>query len=314
MLVQLEEQYPQELRVIYRDFPLLTNPGHEKAGLAAQASHAAALQDKFWEMHALLFNEQDFWSPLDIDEFDLWLVSEATDLGMNATQFTEDLRSDSIIEKVEQAFIYGEKVGMPGTPFLLINGQIYSGPADYGSLNQIISLISLGARQFTNCPPKVVDPSKEYLAILKFEKGEVVIQFYPEQAPIAVNNFIFLAQEGWYNGNTFHRVLPEYFAESGDPSGTGQGNPGYFFKNEIDPSLSFDRPGVVAMKNLGPDTNGSQFFITYAAVPSYDGKYTIFGQVLSGMEILEELKPRDPQFGEILPPGDTLLGVTIEER
>lgn len=314
MLVQLEEQYPQELRVIYRDFPLLTNPGHEKAGLAAQASHAAALQDKFWEMHALLFNEQDFWSPLDIDEFDLWLVSEATDLGMNATQFTEDLRSDSIIEKVEQAFIYGEKVGMPGTPFLLINGQIYSGPADYGSLKQIISLISLGARQFTNCPPKVVDPSKEYLAILKFEKGEVVIQFYPEQAPIAVNNFIFLAQEGWYNGNTFHRVLPEYFAESGDPSGTGQGNPGYFFKNEIDPSLSFDRPGVVAMKNLGPDTNGSQFFITYAAVPSYDGKYTIFGQVLSGMEILEELKPRDPQFGEILPPGDTLLGVTIEER
>lgn len=314
MLVQLEEQYPQELRVIYRDFPLLTNPGHEKAGLAAQASHAAALQDKFWEMHALLFNEQGFWSPLDIDEFDLWLVSEATDLGMNATQFTEDLRSDSIIEKVEQAFIYGEKVGMPGTPFLLINGQIYSGPADYGSLNQIISLISLGARQFTNCPPKVVDPLKEYLAILKFEKGEVVIQFYPEQAPIAVNNFIFLAQEGWYNGNTFHRVLPEYFAESGDPSGTGQGNPGYFFKNEIDPSLSFDRPGVVAMKNLGPDTNGSQFFITYAAVPSYDGKYTIFGQVLSGMEILEELKPRDPQFGEILPPGDTLLGVTIEER
>lgn len=314
MLVQLEEQYPQELRVIYRDFPLLTNPGHEKAGLAAQASHAAALQDKFWEMHALLFNEQGFWSPLDIDEFDLWLVSEATDLGMNATQFTEDLRSDSIIEKVEQAFIYGEKVGMPGTPFLLINGQIYSGPADYGSLNQIISLISLGARQFTNCPPKVVDPSKEYLAILKFEKGEVVIQFYSQQAPIAVNNFIFLAQEGWYNGNTFHRVLPEYFAESGDPSGTGQGNPGYFFKNEIDPSLSFDRPGVVAMKNLGPDTNGSQFFITYAAVPSYDGKYTIFGQVLSGMEILEELKPRDPQFGEILPPGDTLLGVTIEER
>lgn len=314
MLVQLEEQYPQELRVIYRDFPLLTNPGHEKAGLAAQASHAAALQDKFWEMHALLFNEQGFWSPLDIDEFDLWLVSEATDLGMNATQFTEDLRSDSIIEKVEQAFIYGEKVGMPGTPFLLINGQIYSGPADYGSLNQIISLISLGARQFTNCPPKVVDPSKEYLAILKFEKGEVVIQFYPEQAPIAVNNFIFLAQEGWYNGNTFHRVLPEYFAESGDPSGTGQGNPGYFFKNEIDPSLSFDRPGVVAMKNLGPDTNGSQFFITYAAVPSYDGKYTIFGQVLSGMEILEELSTRDPAFGEILPPGDTLLGVTIEER
>lgn len=314
MLVQLEEEYPQDLRVIYRDFPLLTNPGHEKAGLAAQASHAAAIQDKFWELHSLLFTEQSYWSSLEMDEFERWLVAEATNLGMNETQFLEDIQSEAIIEKVEQAFIDGEKTGLPGTPFLLINGQIYTGPADYGSLKQIISLISLGARQFTNCPPQVIDLSKEYLAFLKFKKGEVVIQFYPQQAPIAVNNFIFLAQEGWFTGNTFHRVLPEYFAESGDPSGTGQGNPGYFFKNEIDPSLSFDRPGVVAMKNFAPDTNGSQFFITYAAVPFYDGKYTIFGQVLSGMEILEELSPRDPQFGDVLPPGDQLLGVTIEER
>ena len=314
MLVQLEEEYPQDLRIIYRDFPLLTNPGHEKAGLAAQASRAAALQNKFWEMHALLFTEQSLWSTLEMDEFEHWLISEAKDLGIKPSQFTEDMQSESIIEKVEQAFIFGEKVGMPGTPFLLINGQIYSGPADYGSLNQIISLISLGARQFTNCPPMVVDLSKEYLAIMKFETGEVVIQFYPQQAPVAVNNFIFLAHKGWYQGNTFHRVLPDYFAESGDPSGTGQGNPGYFFKNEIDPSLSFDRPGVVAMKNIGPNSNGSQFFITYAAVPSYDGRYTIFGQVLSGMEILEELSPRDPAYGEILPPGELLLEVRIEER
>ena len=314
MLAQLAKEYPQDLRIIYRDFPLLTNPGHEKAGLAAQASHAAAIQDKFWEMHALLFAQQDFWSALELEEFERWLISEAKNLDMDIRQFEEDFHSEAVIEKVEQAFKNGEKIGLPGTPFLLINGQIYSGPADYGSLKQIISIISLGNRQFTNCPPNVLDASKEYLGILKFEKGDVVIQFYPQQAPIAVNNFIFLVQEGWYKGNTFHRVLPEYFAESGDPSGTGQGNPGYFFKNEIDLSLSFDHPGVVAMKNFGPDTNGSQFFITYAAVPSYNGKYTIFGQVLSGMDILEELSPRDPAFGEILPPGDLLINVTIEER
>ena len=100
MLAQLEEEYPQDLRVIYRDFPLLTNPGHEKAGLAAQASHAAALQGKFWEMHALLFTEQSLWLPLEIDEFERWLGDEAAELGLDVAQFSEDMHSESIIEKV----------------------------------------------------------------------------------------------------------------------------------------------------------------------------------------------------------------------
>ncbi|MBT3314907.1 MAG: thioredoxin domain-containing protein [Anaerolineae bacterium] len=314
VLIKLREKYPEDLQIIFRDFPLVTNPGHEKAAYAAHASHAAALQGKYWEMHDSLFIKQAEWSLLSIKDFRAWLSLEASLLSMDAAQLAADMEREDIIEKVKESFILANEVGLPGTPFVLINGQIYAGNLSFDALDQIISLILLGERQYTSCPQMVIDPEKEYLAVLETGNGEIVIQFYPASAPIAVNNFVFLAQAGWYNGITFHRVVPDYFAETGDPSGTGQGNPGYFFKNEIDPSLSFNRPGVMAMKNIGENTNGSQFFITYDAVPSYDGKYTIFGQVLSGIDVLEELSPRDPKIGEILPSGDTLLNVTIEER
>lgn len=314
VLQELIAKYPEELRVAYRDFPLVTNPGHEKAGYAAHAAHAAALQGKYWEMHDLLFEKQEEWSPLSAADFERWLAEQAERLELDAAQFNEDRQSDAVVEKVRQAFVAGQEIALPGTPFLLINGQIYAGPLDFGSLDQIVALIILGEKQFTDCPPFVIDPDQEYLARLHTEKGEIVFQFFPDEAPIAVNNFIFLAREGWYEDITFHRVVPGAFAETGDPSGTGRGNPGYYFQNEISDSLKFDRPGRVAMKNLGENTNGSQFFITYTAAPAYDGKYTIFGQVLSGMDVLENLSPRDAQRGEILPEGDALLSVTIEER
>jgi cyclophilin family peptidyl-prolyl cis-trans isomerase len=131
---------------------------------------------------------------------------------------------------------------------------------------------------------------------------------------MTVNSFLFLARQGWYDNITFHRVIPELFAQTGDPSGTGKGNPGYYIITEIDPSLTFDKPGMVAMVNSGPDTGGSQFFITYAPTTQYNGQYTIFGEVLSGMEVLGQLTPRDAQPGTDTPPGDKLLRVTIEEK
>ena len=314
VLIQLREKYPNELRIIYRDFPMVTNPGHEKAGHAARAAHAAALQGKYWEMNTLFFEKQTIWSPLSGEEFEHWLAEETTELDIDSDQLAEDMQREEIVEKVRQAFVIGQETGIPFTPFLLINGKIHDGQTDFYTLDGIIALYALGKKQFTSCPPLVIDPTKEYLATLETEKGKIIIQFYPQQAPLAVNNFIFLAQNGWYENISFHRVLSDFFAETGDPSGTGQGNPGYFFENEISPNLSFNRPGVVAMKNVGAGTNGSQFFITYNAVPSYDGKYTIFGQVLSGMDVLQTLSTRDLQFGETLPPGDLLLSVTIEER
>ncbi|MGB8982627.1 MAG: peptidylprolyl isomerase, partial [Anaerolineales bacterium] len=113
---------------------------------------------------------------------------------------------------------------------------------------------------------------------------------------------------------TFHRVIPRVYAQTGDPSGTGKGNPGYYMITEIDPALTFDKPGMVAMVNAGPDTSGSQFFITYAPTIEYNGQYTIFGQVLSGMDVLEQLTPRDAQPATDTLPGDKLIGITIEEN
>jgi len=298
--------------VIFRHFPLMSV--HDKAALSAQAAEAAGEQGKFWEMHDILFASQSQWTDLAPEDFTQWATAQAADLELNVQQFKAKMQGDDSAAGVEQAWEDGKEIGLPGTPFLLINGQIYSGPRDYDSLERIIRLIALGKRQFTSCPPMITDPFKQYIATLHTEKGEVVIQLFPDKAPVTVNSFVFLAQNGWFDDITFHRVIRGYVAQSGDPSGTGAGNPGYFFANEIDATLKFDRPGMVGMANSGADTNGSQFFITYAAAAPLDGQYTIFGQVISGMDVLEQLTERDAQLGVSLPPGDRLISVTIEEK
>jgi cyclophilin family peptidyl-prolyl cis-trans isomerase len=159
----------------------------------------------------------------------------------------------------------------------------------------------------------MVDPAKQYIATIHTEKGDIVILLFPEKAPLAVNSFLFLARQGWYDGVIFHRVIPGFVAQAGDPSGTGRGNPGYFFKNEVS-DLKYDRPGLVGMANSGPDTNGSQFFITFAPAPHLDGGYTLFGEVIEGLEVAEQLTPRDPAQNANLPPGDRILSIEIEEE
>lgn len=311
-IARLLETHPNDLRVVSRMFPQVNT--NDKSALAAQAAEAAAEQDKFWEMHNLLFSQQQNWVNLSVQDFEQWLTAQASALGMNVDQFQMDLKHDDIVAKVQQAWEGGRKIGMPGTPLILINGQIYSGPMDYGSLNEIIQLIVLGKRQFTSCPDVAIQSNKEYIATLHTEKGDIVIQLFADKAPTTVNSFIFLARNGWYDNITFHRVIPDLFAQTGDPSGTGNGNPGYYLITEINVSLAFDKPGMVAMVNSSPDTTGSQFFITYAPATQFNGQYTIFGQVLSGIEVLKRLTPRDPKLGADTPPGDRLISVTIEEK
>ncbi|MEW5868030.1 MAG: peptidylprolyl isomerase [Chloroflexota bacterium] len=185
---------------------------------------------------------------------------------------------------------------------------------DYANLDAVISVLLLEPRQFANCPPMTIDVRKRYIATLQTEKGDIVIELYANKAPLAVNNFVFLARQGWYNGVTFHRVIPGFVAQAGDPSGTGFGGPGYAFDNEIVTGLSFNAPGVVGMANAGSGSNGSQFFIIYKAAAHLDGGYTIFGRVISGMDVVERLTPRDPSQAIDLPPGDKILQVTIEEK
>jgi cyclophilin family peptidyl-prolyl cis-trans isomerase/protein-disulfide isomerase len=310
---RLLEEYPKDVRVVSRIFPLISV--NDKAALAAQAAEAAAEQDKFWEMHDLLYAGQESWVNLSAEDFEQWISAQASALPhVNVDQFKADLKRADIVARVQKAWEDGQKIGLPGTPLILINGQIYGGPRDYNSLKDIVQLILLGKRQFRSCPPVTVQQNKQYIATLHTEKGDIAIQLFADKAPITVNSFMFLARQGWYDDITFHRVIPDLFAQTGDPSGTGKGNPGYYIITELDPTLKFNKPGMVAMVNSGPDTSGSQFFITYVPTAQYDGQYTIFGQVLSGMDVLQLLTPRDGQPGTDTPPGDKLISITIEEK
>jgi len=166
--------------------------------------------------------------------------------------------------------------------------------------------------QWSSQPAMEIDPSKSYEALFKTEIGDFKARLFPEQAPMTVNNFVFLARQGYYDNTTFHRVLPGFMAQGGDPTGTGGGGPGYTFEDEFDPELQFDRLGLLAMANRGPDTNGGQFFITYAPTPHLNGLHTIFGEVVEGAEVLSRLRLRDPQANPDYQ-GDGLLSIEIIE-
>lgn len=161
-------------------------------------------------------------------------------------------------------------------------------------------------------PEMAIDPSKIYLATLKTDKGDIVVELLADKAPVTVNNFVFLARAGYYDNTTFHRVLDGFMAQGGDPTGTGAGGPGYSFPDEFHPDLRFDEPGLLAMANAGADTNGSQFFITFVPTPHLTGKHTIFGKVVAGMEVALALRLRDPQLDPDFA-GDTLQTVEISE-
>jgi cyclophilin family peptidyl-prolyl cis-trans isomerase len=310
VLAQLAEKYPQDVRVVFRHFPL---PSHSLALPAAQAAEAAGVQGKFWQMHDAIFAGQAEWASLTADQFNEWAVKKAEELGLNKDKFVSDMNSATIVDKVKAAQEHGSSIGIPGTPFMLLNGQIYQGPRDLASLEVILNLFQLEDHQFTYCPPMVIDPKKSYTATLKTDKGDIVIDLFADKAPLAVNSFVFLAQQNWFDGVTFHRVIPDFVAQAGDPSGSGMGGPGYSFADEIT-DLKFDKAGVVGMANSGPGSNGSQFFITFKEAANLDGKYTVFGQVTQGLDVLQKLTPRDPSQELGLPPGDKILDVTITEK
>jgi cyclophilin family peptidyl-prolyl cis-trans isomerase len=316
---QLLKQYPNDLRFVYRNYPLIGTPEqpfHDKAALSTQAAEAAGKQGKFWEMHDVLFNNQSEWSTLSVTDFQQWLIVKAGEIDLDVDQFTADLTSPELVNLAQKAWDDGGKMQLSGTPSVFFNGETWPSnvPMSESNLSSVIKLTLMEDHQFTQCPPMKINTTKQYLATLHTDKGDIVIELYPDKAPLAVNSFIFLAQNGWFDGVTFHRVIPDFVAQAGDPSGTGYGTPGYAFENEISDDLKFDAAGVVGMANAGADSNGSQFFITYSAQPTLDGKYTIFGHVLQGMDVVKNLTPRDPSQSAELPPGDKILSVTIEEK
>ena len=313
-LLKLREAYPDDVRLVFRHFPL---DFHDKAYLSAQAAEAIGKQkyDLFFVFKNFLFEKRDTWVNMTPDQYKSWLLENVTALGADKDQFAKDLESQEIVNKVKEAVASGEQSGVQGTPTVLFNGVPYGGPRDFATLEGIVKLFQLENNLYEACPPMEVQPDKEYVATIKTTKGEIIIQLLAAQAPMAVNSFIFLAKDGYYDNTPFHRVLPNFVAQAGDPSGTGYGGPGYRFSNEISPELKFDSEGVLGMANSGtPDSNGSQFFITYAALPQLDGNYTIFGKVIGGMDVVKNLTPRDPNSDQLLPEPDLILSITIEEK
>jgi peptidyl-prolyl cis-trans isomerase B (cyclophilin B) len=164
---------------------------------------------------------------------------------------------------------------------------------------------------YTEAPPMVIDPENDYEAVLTTTDGEIRIRLFTEVAPVTVNNFVALARDGYYDATTFHRVLEGFMAQAGDPTGLGTGGPGYQFEDEATGLLEIDRRGLLAMANSGPNTNGSQFFITFDAATHLNGNHTVFGSVIAGDDVLDEIDLRDPE----LPAGrgEQLISVEIIE-
>ena len=149
-------------------------------------------------------------------------------------------------------------------------------------------------KQWTKTPEFKLDLRKKYSAILKTDLGDIEVTLFADKAPNTVNNFVFLAREGYYDDTIFHRVIQDFMAQAGDPTGTGRGGPGYSFRDEFGAGLKHNKPGILSMANAGPNTNGSQFFITHVPTPWLDGKHTIFGEVTNGLDVLFAIPERDP--------------------
>ena len=168
-------------------------------------------------------------------------------------------------------------------------------------------------KQYSGTPPNTIDSEKTYIAMIEMEKGgKILIELYTKDVPNTVNNFVFLSRDGFYDCVTFHRVIPGFMAQTGDPTGTGRGGPGYRFEDEFSPKLKHDSEGVLSMANAGPNTNGSQFFITLVATPHLDGAHAVFGKVIEGMDVVNNIADRDPSSA--VKPGDAIKTITIEEK
>jgi len=291
---------PADIRLIVRYLP---DARYDKSIPAMQAAEAAYLQGKFWEMYSFLFDTQVEWYGLAPSDFPAWILSRVAALGIDAGRFESDFLGEEVAIRVQQAVEQSATLGLQ-PPILYINDvSPYSGMADVSSLDQTVRLAVLEQEKFHTCPDWSVDPSHQYTVRMQTSRGEVALLLYPEKAPLAVNNFLYLVQQDWYDNSPFHSVEPGFVIQAGDPSGTGFGNPGYYFPTELAPGLFFDRAGLLAMANAGAGTNGSLFFITFAPTPQLDGQFTIFGEVLTGMEILESIDV-----------GDLIISMSMEEH
>jgi cyclophilin family peptidyl-prolyl cis-trans isomerase len=310
----LEDTYGENLRSVYRHFALSF---HDKAPITAEAAEAAGAQGKFWEMHDLLYERQQEWGQLPVDELETRLIEYAEELGLDVERFSQELEDHVYLDKVNADTQDATQAGLQGTPSYIVNGVVY--PTQELGLHPVligafVRLMLLAPDQYTEVPPQVIDPDNKYTATIRTSKGDIGVELFADQSPINVNSFVFLAEDGWYDGQAFFHVEPGFVAQSGDPTNVGWGLPfpGYYCSDEVTTDLNFDEAGMLALFTPSPGRNSSQFFITYAPQPDFNGRYTIIGRVVEGMDVAESLTPTQP--GPDQPSPDVIETILIEEQ
>ena len=308
ILRAVQERFPDDVRVVFRHRPF-PESFHDKSILAGQALEAAGKQGKFQEFKNYLFETQSEWAPVAKGDFDGWLRGKIGQLGLDTDQFFKDMYSKEIEQKISDAADSANSLGINGTPTLFING--YKWPEDQRGIEIFsiyVQLLKNQAIQYSSCAPTVIQPGKQYAATISTSKGDIEVDLFADIAPYAVNSFIFLANEGWYDGLPF--IATNEFTLSGDPSDTGYGGPGYAYLDELNDSLTFDEPGKLSTFSLGPGINGSTFFINKTILEGQQAR-TIFGEVTSGMDVVNALEIRENIFD---PAVDFITSVTIKEK
>ncbi len=337
-LYEFQQKYPDDVRYVYRHFPLSY---HEKAPLGAYAADAAGKQgvEFFFEISDFFYRTQNDWTAMEpLESFETWMKDQIKTgfPELDYDQWLVDYEDADIRAKVDGAFEQVASYGIiSGTPSVFLNFNSYQGPFDDASLRKYVDLFKLQARVFNACPPVSVDETQDYRAVMDTTKGQITFDLLAENAPLAVNSFIYLADEGWFDAINFHRIVDGFVAQTGDPSGTGLGTPGYFFADESG-DVQFGEPGVVGMANSGANRNGSQFFFTYDLADYYrksivasndtladeskltdaqieeevqkqltslSASYTVFGKITDGYDVVESLQQ-----------GDQILAVKIEQK
>lgn len=285
----------------------------------AKAAEAAGTQGKFWEMHDLLYGNQSVLIDLDEATFLSSISEQFEALGIDPDQFMEDYYSQETEATILDDYLQARASGTVA-PLVLVNGT--PTPPYISTVGDFLLwldsfMIPYGRhirdQQFFECPPMTIDTKAEYTATLHTEKGDILMALYPEEAPYAVNNFIFLAENDYYDNTPFYAVIEGFVVQAGDPSGTGWGTPGFLYDVEVS-ELNFERPYMVAMTNSGPGSNNSQFFITFSPLTYLNGQNTIFGEVIDGVEVLKLLTLRDPEKDPFVPVSDYILDITIEKK
>ena len=318
LLKRLEDAYPKDVRLVYRHFPLTEI--HDKAQISAEAAEAAGVQGKFWEMHDILFEMHDSWQELSVDDFRSKLDEYARQIGLDVEQFDSDLKAGKFTAKVQAARDFAQAIGLGGTPFILVNESVWPDFLSYLDYKQLDGVVKFFV--YDTYPDMTIDADKQYTADIVTDKGTVQIELYPKAAPLAVNSFVYLARQGFYDGVPFQRVIDKFVAQAGDPTGSGAVGVGYTFKTETSPDLKYDGPGWVGVARRNDiDTNGSQFFITRTGISQdqmdtlNNGPYTIFGRVLAGQDVVDGLTVRDPQDANAAAIQPSLVqSITIEEK